>query len=288
MSAPLRARILGNARSGTAKRDRYYRLRGGACGRSRNFTQKNGATTPDYWTNDGVVEGVWVFSRHGDRTPSRPLCPEHRREEEAAYWMTKLPVPDSATVYERFSQYFPVETANTDSESNTFIDVARNPFGFLTSKGLLQLSENGKRFFNRYNKRGHHLPECRDWQTAHDFLSVWSVKVYSTNYLRTIMSVQSFLDGMFGTHCYEPPNRERSFDPAITKEPRIPSRIVERHSDQLPVLNIQVRDLRSDPLNAFDRNPDLIADLVSEVMLSVSVCCATCKQEGTAIKYFPL
>jgi len=234
----------------------------------RSFTQKTAQDKPDYWTNDGVVEGVWIFSRHGDRTPGRPLSPEHRRDEEAAYWMTKLPVPDTATVYERFSQYFPVQPTADNGARENFIDAARNPFGFLTNKGLLQLAENGKRFFNRYNKRAHHFPECKNWQTAHDFLSVWDVTVYSTNYLRTILSVQSFLDGMFATRCYEPPQHDRMHDPSIIKEERIPNRVVDRQTDQLPTVKVQVRDLRSDPLNAFDRNPDLIAELVSEVMLS--------------------
>ena len=222
----------------------------------------------DFWTNDGVVEGVWIFSRHGDRTPGRPLSPEHRRAEEAAYWMTKLPLPDTASVYERYSQHFPVELTADNGAREGFMDAARNPFGFLTNKGLLQLAENGKRFFNRYNKRAHHFPECSNWQTAHDFLSVWDMTVYSTNYLRTILSVQSFLDGFFGTRCYDPPPFERIYDPSIFKEAIVPERIVDRRTDQLPTVKIHVRSVRNDPLNAFDRNPDLIAELVSEVMLS--------------------
>jgi hypothetical protein len=47
--------------------------------------------THNYMTNDGIVEGVWILSRHGDPTPSRPLSPDHRRDEEAAFWVTKLP-----------------------------------------------------------------------------------------------------------------------------------------------------------------------------------------------------
>jgi Histidine phosphatase superfamily (branch 2) len=226
---------------------------------------------PDYWTNDGVIEGVWMFSRHGDRTPSRPLSPEHRRAEEAAFWITKLPQPDSASAFEAYSKYFPVEKLKGSGCKDTFIDVARNPFGFLTSKGLQQLSENGHRFFNRYNNHAYHLPECKQWRSAKEFLTVWDVQVYSTNYLRTIMSVQSFLDGMFGTHCYDPGlhQQDRIYDPAIMKEFRIPC-VRTDYTDSVngPLVKIKVRDLRNDPLNAFDRNPDLIADLVSEVMMS--------------------
>lgn len=242
---------------------------------------------------DGVVEGVWMFCRHGDRTPTRPLTPEHRRDEEAAFWMTKLPSPDSATVFESFSKYFPVVKLKGGGVGKnagvacpaTFIDVSRNPFGFLTSKGLQQLSNNGRLFFNRYNKNAHHLPHCKEWKSASDFLSVWDVQVYSTNYLRTIMSVQSFLDGMFGTLCYGPSVNldplngvstipDRLYDSAITKEERIPctqpdySAISALGDKNEHLVTIKVRALRNDPLNAFDRNPDLIAELVTEVTSS--------------------
>lgn len=148
------------------------------------------------------------------------------------------------------------------------MDVGRNPFGFLTQTGIDHLRETGHRFFNRYNHHGHHLPDHLDWRwdVADDFLSVWDVSVYSTNYLRTVLSVQSFLDGLLGTNCYLS-DRTRDMDPKITKETIVPD-----HSWASPtaesIVNIRVRDTSNDPLNAFDRNPDLIGDLVSEVMLS--------------------
>ena len=242
----------------------------------------------DYWTNDGTIEGVWMFSRHGDRTPSRPLSPKHRRDEEAAFWVTKLPIPDSATLFENYSRYFPVtipwnqssltplskdlpSSNSTTVAEHTFIDVARNPFGFLTSKGVQQLASNGQRFFNRYNNHAHHLPACQQWRSPQDFLDIWNVQIYSTNYLRTIMSVQSFLDGMFGTQCYDSGSKQdRVYDASIQKELRIPTLRSERNhkADVPPLVTIQVRDLRNDPLNAFDRNPGLITELVSEVMMS--------------------
>jgi Histidine phosphatase superfamily (branch 2) len=247
--------------------------------------------SPDYWTNDGIIEGVWIFSRHGDRTPSRPLTPAHRRQEEAAYWMTKLPIPDSMAVFESYSKYFPVVIQqpqenpeminpagpmdNVNTNQHVFIDVARNPFGFLTSKGLQQLADKGQRFFNRYNAHAHHLPQCQRWVTPQDFLMIWNVQVYSTNYLRTIMSIQSFLDGLFHTRCYYHPSEynppDRMYDRNIVKEERIPSlsNYIRNENDndiREPLVTINVRDLRHDPLNAFDRNPALIAELVSEVM----------------------
>lgn len=224
---------------------------------------------PDFLTNDGVIEGVWMFCRHGDRTPSRALSPAHRKDEEAAFWMSKLPYPDSASAFEAYCQHFPLDILPGTNQGK-FIDVKRNPFGFLTQRGLEQLKENGHRFFNRYNHHGHHFPDQHDWrwEVAEDFLAVWDVSVYSTNYLRTIMSVQSFLDGLLGTNCYQP-KKMRAFKPDIIKEVRIPdhSWAQEEHAEDV-LVKVKVRDLSNDPLNAFDRNPDLIADLVSEVMLS--------------------
>lgn len=225
--------------------------------------------TEDFLTNDGVIEGVWIFCRHGDRTPGRALSPAHRRDEEAAFWVSKLPYPDSAFAFEAYSKYFPLDILPGTNQGN-FIDVKRNPFGFLTQTGLAQLKENGHRFFNRYNHHGHHLPDQLEWrwEVSQDFLSAWDVKVYSTNYLRTVMSVQSFLDGLLGTNCYMP-SRTRGYDPKVVKEDRIPDHSWAKPDEQKNALvSVCVRDLSNDPLNAFDRNPDLIAELVSEVMLS--------------------
>jgi hypothetical protein len=82
------------------------------------------------------------------------------------------------------------------------------------------------------------------------------------------MSIQSFLDGMFGTHCYDipPTESDRLYDPSLAKEAKVPIANNDRCTDADVLLKIKVRDTASDPLNAFDRNPDLIAGLVAEVM----------------------
>jgi Histidine phosphatase superfamily (branch 2) len=252
----------------------------------------------DYRHNDGLVEGVWIFCRHGDRTPGRALSPAHRRSQEGAFWVrtlkrhtvylsfiflfthvpyalfsfssktSKLPFPDSTAAYEAYCRYFPPEIFPGTNQGR-FLDTPRNPFGFLTQKGLGQLKESGHRFFNRYNHHGFHRPDgASNWQwgKAEDFLSVWNVKAYSTNYLRTILSAQSFLDGVLGTHCFIP-TAERIFDPDVCEELRLPDHEWKRgdYGDH-ELVKIHVRELSRDPLNAFDRNPDLMADLVAEVM----------------------
>jgi len=223
----------------------------------------------DYLTNDGTVEGVWIFCRHGDRTPSRPLSPAHRRDEEGAFWMTRLPSPDSAAAFEAFNRYFPLEIGS-ETNKGKFIDVARNPFGFLTQTGLDQLKENGHRFFNRYNHHGHHLPgkNAWRWEFSQDFLDCWDITCYSTNYLRTVMSVQSFLDGLLGTNCYMP-STTRKHDSSIHKELRVPNHAWKKPDfGEKALVKVQIREQSNDTLNAFDRNPDLMADMVSEVMMS--------------------
>ena len=254
--------VLQTAAAATGKRRRRRKLQ--CHHRCWVSSTAYGYPNKDYRRRDGVVEGVWIFSRHGDRVPGRCLSPEHRRNDEAAFWISKLPYPDSASAFETFSTRFPLEI-HPGFNQGKFIDVARNPFGFLTRKGLEQLNENGHRFFDRYNKHGHHFPDQKQWrwEVAEDFLSVWNVKVYSTNYLRTVMSVQSLLDGLLGTNLL-PPFVERPFDPQIHREDRVPNHMWGKPTD--PLVQIQVRDVSNDPLNAFDRNPDLIADLVAEVM----------------------
>jgi hypothetical protein len=212
-----------------------------------------------------------MFCRHGDRTPARCLSPEHRCNDEAAFWTAKLPYPDTSSAFEALSKRFPLEILPGMNQGR-FIDDRRNPFGFLTQTGLEQLKETGHRFFNRYNHHGHHLPDRLEWrwEVAQDFLSVWDVHAYSTNYLRTIMSAQSFLDGLLGSNCYSPATR-RDFDPANVRERSVPdhswAEALSESADDV-LVKVQVRDVSNDPLNAFDRNPDLITDLVAEVMVS--------------------
>ena len=86
------------------------------------------------------------------------------------------------------------------------------------------------------------------------------------------MSVQSFLDGLLGTDCYaslqtneveKDTKKQSSTDMRIPTHASVPSKL-----DQEALLRVQVRGRDEDTLNAFDRNPDLMADLVSEVISS--------------------
>ena len=81
------------------------------------------------------------------------------------------------------------------------------------------------------------------------------------------------------------PTEERIHDPEFYEERRLPDHNTavtnngklsrskgndgddgESDSGDDVLVNINVRELQRDPLNAFDRNPDLMADLVGEIM----------------------
>ena len=244
----------------------------------------------EYLTNGGIVEGVWIFCRHGDRAPSRPLCPPHKLEEESKFWLSRLPKPNSYEAYLKLSKNFPPKFHSMEPlNDGQFLDVRRPPFGFLTHTGLQQTKENGIRLFKRYNNHGYHLPTKSNYTCGQDFLDVWDMKVYSTNYLRTIMSVQSFLDGLLGTKCYESlleehmfnhrpsnhnldqiqiPNHNTIIDDDDDREENNNSNINKKEEAQQPLVNVEIRGRDDDTLNAFDRNPDLMANLVGDVISS--------------------
>jgi Histidine phosphatase superfamily (branch 2) len=216
---------------------------------SNIFVQRRSGS--DYSGNDGVIEGVWMFTRHGDRTPSRPMSPEHRRHEESAFWVSRLPVPNSWDVLNDFSRYFPIQS------DNQFLELKRNPYGFLTEKGISQLYEHGKRFRARYLRHG-----LQENERGLSFEEMWTVRAFSTNYLRTVLSVQSFLSGLFdiARTLDQPP---RDVDPELPHEMNY-----SRSSDGAEITSVIVRDIQIDPLNAFDRNPDLMERLSTDVMSS--------------------
>lgn len=238
---------------------------------------------PEWTTNDGIIEGVWVFVRHGDRAPSRPLSPSHKQLEEEEFWRRKLPKPDTMAAFQEFCRYFPPIVH--PSNNGRFLDTSRAPFGFLTHTGIKQTNELGARLFHRYDRHGYLQQKRRyDLRRQHEFAEAWDLKVYSTNYLRTIMSAQSFLDGLLGVNCYSligdhlrhrfvsslDHNNDCDF---YKKDLRIPNhdtirRTIKEYDTEDVVVSVNVRGPGEDTLNAFDRSPDMMGELVSVVISS--------------------
>jgi len=258
------------------------------------------ATVDCIQTDGGTIEGVWIFMRHGDRAPSRPLSPPHKVPTEADFWRSRLPRPDTLEAFEGFSHYYPPAIHDEGTNNGRFIDASRAPFGFLTHTGVMQTNELGTRLFQRYNNHGYVQSSSStssspslDSRTASGFLKAWDIKAYSTNYIRTILSAQSMLDGLLGTKCYSSlaerlrrtvndtvhGQRTLLHDEYFEKELRVPdhdsvAHFLKDYNDHSTTVDsdvlvpVQVRGPGQDTLNAFDRDPTTMADLVSDVIMS--------------------
>lgn len=151
---------------------------------------------------------VQVIHRHGDRTPITPL-----QNEE--YWAQQL-VPED--LLERVARGTKVlrhaseESHNGKNELEVHAAAGRGPFGKLTKLGLLSMIQVGSNLKEE-------LEEFTDWAESstastvetttdgHDSLPTRTkrrirltpndIKVYSTDFARTIQSVQGLLVGFF-------------------------------------------------------------------------------------------
>jgi len=97
-------------------------------------------------------------------------------------------------------------------------------------------------------------------------LNEWDLSGYSTNYLRTVMSVQCFMDGLL-----TPTSSSTTTSEGEDRHSYEHLSIEEFKSLRAPLLNnnrtkIQVRDRKEDTLNAFDKKPEYMKKLVGEVV----------------------
>lgn len=144
------------------------------------------------------------------------------------------------------------------------------------------MREVGRRFRDRYENYGHKVnTKARD-DESYAFLDHWDVHAYSTNYLRTVMSAQCFLDGLIGTRT----NQQKAVA-ADKNAVYAGGGLFHYYKDagfheQLELLNktlltteedmkgnsvaVEVRDKQIDTLNAFDRRPRMMNDLVKDVI----------------------
>jgi acid phosphatase len=116
---------------------------------------------------------VQIIHRHGDRTPITPL-----KDED--YWSQLLLQQD---VLQKIAQ----GTSIRREKITTHVAGGRGPFGQLTSLGLLQMVQVGTALRERFVDSS---ALCNTLQTK-------DLKVFSTDFPRTIQSVQGLLSGLF-------------------------------------------------------------------------------------------
>jgi len=222
----------------------------------------------DPLTNGGTVVGVWLFHRHGDRAPNRYLGDPQYIQNEAEHWYSRIPTREA---HANLSQYYPPDV-HPSQNNGKYQDVNRKPFGFLTYRGMRKMRNVGAKFRQRIERYGHTINS-----SSSSFLDNWDVKAYSTSYLRTVMSVQCFLDGLIGkspsdgiksnntlNQCQiysSSGGKKQSYYKAIGRQDRWAHLNMWTSADDIPIDNeirVQVRDKKKDTLNAFDRQPQMM------------------------------
>ncbi|KAG2769718.1 hypothetical protein PC129_g1012 [Phytophthora cactorum] len=123
-----------------------------------------------------------VVHRHGDRTPLiniyKGSVNARSEEEEALLWGRQLPAPSKlAQLRSKFSVHLGGETKTSFQQ---------RPFGYLTTRGIEQMTKRGDRL------RGF----CTKEELQLDEVSLEQVKIFSNAYTRTQLSVQALLTGM--------------------------------------------------------------------------------------------
>lgn len=142
--------------------------------------------------------------RHGDRTPITPLKNED-------YWRSTLPEPHVLDGIARGTNLVRPQkhaTLNEDGLSEKkHAATGRGPFGQLTMMGVLQMISLGERLRSELELSSHHHHHDNDETnkfvnngklfTPEKPLHPSRIKVMSTDFPRTIQSVQAVLTGLF-------------------------------------------------------------------------------------------
>jgi len=123
---------------------------------------------------------VQIVHRHGDRSPITPL-------KDEAYWQSQL-IKD--TTLQKIAENTRLIEAD---EPNTHTAGGRGPFGKLSDLGLLQMVQVGTNLREQLvgeNRETHIFTPDRPLQPS-------NIRIFSTNFPRTIQSVQGLLVGFF-------------------------------------------------------------------------------------------
>eukprot|EP00581_Thalassiosira_minuscula_P009332 CAMPEP_0183706208 /NCGR_PEP_ID=MMETSP0737-20130205/3097_1 /TAXON_ID=385413 /ORGANISM="Thalassiosira miniscula, Strain CCMP1093" /LENGTH=492 /DNA_ID=CAMNT_0025933559 /DNA_START=43 /DNA_END=1521 /DNA_ORIENTATION=- len=140
---------------------------------------------------------VLVVHRHGDRTPITPM-----KDED--YWHQTLPQPHVLDGIAKGTKLIRPPEGGPKKHGA----VGRGPFGQLTMMGLLQMVSLGERLKEELEHYSHHETD-NDGDEHHPFVNCGRlftpeqplhpsrVRVMSTDFPRTVQSVQALLTGLF-------------------------------------------------------------------------------------------
>jgi acid phosphatase len=141
---------------------------------------------------------VQIIHRHGDRTPITPMA-------EKDYWHGTLPSP---ALLSKLAEGTTINRSGSDGSKVAHAAGGIGPFGKLTKLGMLQMVEVGMRIrdelhldeeegTNLVDEEGNlHINSGRLF-TMIDPVHPSKVKIMSTDFPRTIQSVQALLMGLF-------------------------------------------------------------------------------------------
>ena len=212
---------------------------------------------------------VLIVHRHGDRTPITPL-----KNEE--YWRSTLPERHVLESIARGTALVRPPTQTVQSSSNNSSEkqhaaTGRGPFGQLTMMGLLQMIRLGERLrtelelsLRSHDDDDHHHHDDDESEDVSQFLNKGKlftphqplhpnkVKVFSTDFPRTIQSVQAVLTGLFPNNNGNNHNNPNNSDSNVNDEPSTPPITIDlQHTntyfipDPQPRQHVEQLDLES-------------------------------------------
>lgn len=143
---------------------------------------------------------VQLIHRHGDRSPITPM-------KDEKYWLGTLP---SQTILDKMAEGTTVKRHDGVAKGSNHAANGRGPFGKLSQLGLLQMVEVGSRIRAElhlddeededevhYDEDGHiHLQKGKIF-TRKEPIHPSKIRVRSTDFSRTLQSVQALIVGLF-------------------------------------------------------------------------------------------
>jgi Histidine phosphatase superfamily (branch 2) len=195
---------------------------------------------------------VHVIHRHGDRTPITPLINE-------SMWESEL-IPEDMLA--KLSDSTEILRASSKNDDNNPIHLAagKGPFGKLTKLGLLQMVELGTRLREELlieeeeeesdQSSATNIPKL--FHSCHNPLLPHKLQVFSTDFPRTIQSIQGTLLGLF------PSNDENDVIPKISIDVRHTAEMIPDPQPRQTLEQMELEKLLSQQPHIVERDQSLL------------------------------